>query len=157
MARDSGASADDGGPFSLPDLDAKCGDGPTGRQLLAFIHLPYAGTYTPPDKRPAMFPWNGSIAPSALTVGAEYKSGAILCTIDHYVCPGGGEPWRVQFPPMISVDLDVTFKTADGLLNEALTATAQYSFDTHVDEPSRGSAGEARSLGTYPIVTGSRD
>jgi len=149
-------SADDGGPFSLPDLDAACGGGPTGRQLLGFIHLPYAGTYSPPDKRAAMFPWNGSTAPSALTIGAEYKSGAILCTIDHYVCPGGGVPCRVQFPPTISVDLDVTFKTADGVLNEALTATAHYSsnitaMNFQADLPA------TKIAGTYPIVTGSRD
>ena len=153
---DAGANAGDGGPFSLPDLDTKCGDGPTGRDLLAFIHLPYAGTFTPPNKRPAMFPWNGSTVPSALTVGVEYNSGAILCTIDDYVCPGGGVPCRVQFPPKISVDLEVTFKTADGLLNESLTATAQYSsnissMNLRADLPA------TKIAGTYPIVTGSRD
>jgi len=153
---DAGATADDGGPFSLPDLDTACDGGPTGRQLLGFIHLPYAGTFTPPDKRAAMFPWNGPTLPSALTVGAEYKSGAILCTIDHYVCPGGGVPCRVKFPPTISVDLDVTFKTADGVLNEAFTATAQYSSSIssmhfQADLPA------TKIAGTYPVVTGTRD
>jgi hypothetical protein len=152
---DVDGSADDGGPFSLPDLDTACSGGPTGKQLLALIHLPYAGTFTPP-KRAAEYPWNGPMTPSALTVGAEYKSGAILCTVDHYVCPGGGVPCRVQMPPTISVDLDVTFKTADGVLNEAFTATVHYasnisSVGFQADLPA------SKIVGTYPIVTGTKE
>ena len=70
----SDASADDGGPYLLPDLDTACGNG-HGRELLSFIRLPYAGTFTPPANRAAMYPWNGPTAPSALTVNAEYKGG----------------------------------------------------------------------------------
>src|SRR6476660_5271804 len=56
-------SVDDGGPFSLPDLDTVCSAGPTGKQLLALIHLPYTGTYTPPAKRAANFAWTGPTVP----------------------------------------------------------------------------------------------
>jgi len=149
-------SVDNGGPFALPNLDATCDGGATGRQLLGFIHAPYTGTFTPPDTRSGMYPWNGPTTSSALTVGAEYRSGAILCTVDHYKCPGGGVPCRVQIPPTVSVDLDVTFKTADGVLNEAFTATARYvsnstSVGLQADLPA------AKIAGTYPIVTGTRD
>jgi hypothetical protein len=57
---------------------------------------------------------------------------------------------------MVSVGLDVTFKTADGVLDEAFTATASYSGDrtsvlVQADLPA------TRIGGTYPIVAGTRD
>jgi hypothetical protein len=149
-------SADDGGPYVLPDLDTACGGGPTGKQLLGFIQLPYSGTFAPPTKRAAMYPWNGPTTSSALTVTAEYKGGVIVCTIDHYMCPGGGVPCRVMMPPTVTVDLNVTFKTADGVLDEALTATARYQPDiTNVSF--RGELPATKIGGTYPIVTGTKE
>jgi hypothetical protein len=152
---DAGTDAGSG-PFALANIDTPCGGGPTGRQLLAFIHLPYDGTYTPPSVRAPEYPWNGPTAPSPLTVGAEFKTGTILCTIDHYVCPGGGVPCRLQMPPMVSVELDVTFKTADGVFDEAFTATASYSTNrTSVLVQAELPATQIR--GSYPIIAGSRD
>jgi hypothetical protein len=149
-------SADDGGPYLLPDLDTTCGGGPTGKQLLGFIHLPYTGTFSPPTKRASMYPWNGPTTPSALTVGAEYKGGAILCMIDHYVCPGGGVPCRVQQPPTVTVELNVTFKSANGVFDEALTAVARYEPGiTNVSF--QGELPATKIGGTYSIVTGTKE
>jgi hypothetical protein len=153
-ASDSGA--DDGGPYVLADLDTACGGGPTGKQLLGFIHVPYTGTFSPPTKRASMYPWNGPTTPSALTAVAEYKGGTILCTIDHYMCPGGGVPCRVKLPPTITVDLNVTFKTADGVLDESLTATARYESDV-TNVSFRGELPATKIGGSYPIVTGTKD
>jgi hypothetical protein len=57
---------------------------------------------------------------------------------------------------MVSLNLDMTFKTADGVLNEAFTATASYSATgtsvfVHADLPA------TRIGGTYPVVAGTRD
>jgi hypothetical protein len=151
---DAGTDAG-GGPFALANIDTPCGGGPTGRQLLAFIHLPYDGTYTPPSVRAPEYPWNGPTAPSPLTVGAEFNGGTILCTIDHFVCPPGA-PCRAPIPPTISLQLDVTFKTADGVFDEALTATATYSTNrTSVLVQAELPATQIR--GSYPVVAGSRD
>jgi hypothetical protein len=57
---------------------------------------------------------------------------------------------------MVSVDLEVTFKTADGVLNEALTANARIggglaNMGFQADLPA------AKIAGTYPVVVGPRD
>jgi hypothetical protein len=150
-----GGTGADGGPFTLPDIDAPCGGGPTARQLLAFVRLPYEGTYTPPSVRPAEYPWNGPTIPSPLTVGAELESGTIVCTLDHFVCPPGA-PCRAPIPPTITVQLHLTFKTADGVFDEVFPATATYvAGGTSVRVQAYLAATQLG--GTYPVIAGTRD
>jgi hypothetical protein len=149
QAEDGATVPADAGQYPLADLDETCEGGPTGRQLLAYVGSSYTGIFTPPATRaPAQ--------PSALAITASYDGGAIECTPSPpYECCAGC-PCRTQTPPIVSVNLDVGFKTADGTLDESFVGTA--TFDSDVNEV-QWTATLARSAvkGTYPFSTGSTD
>jgi hypothetical protein len=153
VAPDAGSA--DANPFPLATLDTPCGGptGPTGRQLLALIGSPYVGTYTPYTPRPSDYPSTAPTAPTAVTVDLTYAGKSPYCKLDDFVCCPGC-PCRAPLPPSVSIDLDVTFKTADGVLDESFTATAVYS------GPATSGAGWSYSLpgtairGTFPVALG---
>ncbi len=145
----------DANPFPLATLDTPCGSptGPTGRQLLALIGSPYVGTYTPYTPRPSDYPSTAPTAPTAVTVDLTYSGKSPYCKLDDLVCCPGC-PCRAPLPPSVTIDLNVTFKTADGVLDESFTTTAVYS------GPGAGGAGWSSSLpgtairGTFPVALG---
>jgi hypothetical protein len=151
----SDAGSTDANPFPLATLDTPCGSptGPTGRQLLALIGSPYVGTYTPYTPRPSDYPSTAPTAPTAVTVDLTYTGKPPYCKLDDFVCCPGC-PCRAPLPPSVTIDLNVTFKTADGVLDESFTATAVYS------GPGAGGAGWSYSLpgtairGTFPVALG---
>jgi hypothetical protein len=151
----SDAGSKDAKPFPLATLDTPCGSptGPTGRQLLALIGSPYVGTYTPYTPRPSDDPSSAPTAPTAVTVDLTYTGKSPYCKLDDFVCCPGC-PCRAPLPPSVTIDLNVTFKTADGVLDESFTATAVYS------GPGAGGAGWSYSLpgtsirGTFPVALG---
>jgi len=156
-AADAGGDVPSGNPFTvsvLPSLDDKCGGGANGRQVLAAFRPPYAGAFMPPVDRKAPYAWTGSPNPSPLTVDVKYDGGTITCTIDNYVCPGGGVPCRLQQPPEVQVQVTLTLKTADGTLDESFMApvrltggsAANWSYDLPA----------TKIRGSYPITVAPR-
>ena len=150
----SDAGSTDANPFPLATLDTPCGSptGPTGRQLLALIG-PYVGTYTPYTPRPSDYPSTAPTAPTAVTVDLTYTGKSPYCKLDDFVCCPGC-PCRAPLPPSVTIELNVTFKTADGVLDESFTTTAVYS------GPGAGGASWSSSLpgtairGTFPVALG---
>jgi hypothetical protein len=151
----SDAGSADANPYPLATLDTPCGSptGPTGRQLLAVIGSPYVGTYTPYTPRPSDYPSTAPTAPTAVTIELTYKGTSPYCKLDDFVCCPGC-PCRAPLPPSVTIDLDVTFKTADGVFAETFTATATY--------PGPGASGAGWSYflpgtairGTFPVALG---
>jgi hypothetical protein len=72
------------------------------------------------------------------------------------MCPGGGVPCRAPIPPTVSLDLDVTFKTADGVFNEAFTATVQYVANA-TSVLFQATLPATKIAGSYPIALGTKD
>ncbi len=118
--------------YTLPDLDTKCFDGPTGRQVLALLAPSYASTFVPSGP-PYGRTWTGSLTPSPLTITVAYTAGTITCKpyppdcdlnppeVTTCPCPEGGAYGSFD------IELAVTFQTADGSFDEQLSATASVS------------------------------
>jgi hypothetical protein len=95
----------------------------TGTDLLALVAGPYTATYVPQGVPPG-YTWNGSLAPTALTVDAHYSTGTVTCSELQCSCDPPG-PCGVDrcSGPYVSVEVDGTFVTADGVFNEHVDTT----------------------------------
>ena len=124
---------------SDPTLDAECGHiaGFTARSILKNVHTRYTGTYT------------GKGAGSPLPITVAY-AGHVICTPAKMYT--GHDP--VTFPAQITVDLDMTFKTANGTFDESFTATVTSSAPPLPDVQFSGSVKATALKGTYEIAHG---
>jgi hypothetical protein len=144
-----------GGDYTVSSLDQKCGNGPSGADLMRFVRASYSGTYTPPSARPASNPWKGSTSPSAVAIGVTHGAGAIVChPPSDYYCPPGA-PCRAPPPTYVTVALDMTVKTADKTLDEKVVITAQYD-QTSSSVSFTGDLPVAMIGGTYPVSGGTK-
>jgi hypothetical protein len=96
---------------------------PTGRAVLALLQPSYTGTYTPQGV-PAGYTWNGSLTPSAITIGTAYAGGTITCSAVECSCDPPG-PCGVDRcgGPFVTVAIDQTVQTADGVFDERVPST----------------------------------
>jgi hypothetical protein len=155
--------AEDTGAHALASLDDRCEGGPNGRDLLTFLRSEYSGTFTSYHScPPATQPWTSG-TPTALTISPTYGGGAIRCMPTRTVSCPPGAPCAAPTPPTLTVDMNVTFTTADGAFKETVVATvtlvgpqfqgqgAAASVRWDVDLPA------TKLAGTFPVSAGTAD
>jgi hypothetical protein len=139
-------------PTVLASLDTRCFDGGTGRDVLSLLKPSYASVFKPSD---GVNPIDAGVGPSALSISVKYAGGAITChplvcgcqdplpnipSCPTY-CLSPGAPW-------VSVDVAMTFRTADGSFDEQFTATAVFSNPAAPDSPDNWTNWSATIPGT---------
>jgi hypothetical protein len=151
---DGGAAPADGGTYILTSLNEPCDGGPTGLELLSYFEPTYAGAYVPPSGRPSSAPWRGTLDAGVLTIAPSYDGGRIECTpAPPFTCCTGC-PCRTPPPPTVSLDFNVTLRTADGTFRETFPATGTYSPDIN-EVQWAATVDKANVAGTYPFSPGS--
>jgi hypothetical protein len=128
---------------------------PTGRALLALLEPSYAGTYEPQGVPPG-YSWNGSLAPTPVTIATHYDGGAVTCSQLQCSCDPPG-PCGVDRcgGPYVTVAITQTVKTADGVFDETVPSTVSPTITERVDIAGEIQATELH--GTYEISFGAAD
>jgi hypothetical protein len=153
----------DAATLTLPDLDTPCYFGSTGRELLAQVGSTYASTFRPSGPPSGYFDggyvWSGSLTPTALALTFTYSGGPVKCSPPPpQDCdpPPGADSGFTCSPcglgtGIVSLPLDVTFKTADGAFDEQFVATATVYWPGGQVEW-QGSLPASQLHGTYPPI-----
>jgi hypothetical protein len=143
-------------PYAITSLDEACDSGPTPRQVLDSVKSPYAGTYTSEPRPPGVPPWTGPTAPSALSLTATYTGGKIICTpVSRGSCPNNAPCAVALRQPTLSLELDLTFKTADGVFDEHFVGTVT-SGDGALSPSLSADLPATAIRGSYPVSAGAR-
>jgi hypothetical protein len=111
------SATDAGAP--LGSLDTPCGDaGLTGRQLLRQLQPAYTGAFDYDDAGPT--------GTTNVTFAAQYDGGVVLCTPTTVSCQGGLGCGSVPYSAIVSLDVQISFQTADGAFNEHFAGTTAW-------------------------------
>jgi hypothetical protein len=122
---DSGSAPRDAGTVHgdatavLASLDTPCFGGETGRDVLSLLKPSYASVFKPGDR---VNPIDAGVGPSALSIDVKYAGGTVTCHPMVCICQDQGCPFC--WSPWVSVDVTMTFRTADGSFDEQFTASA---------------------------------
>jgi hypothetical protein len=95
----------------------------TGAGVLALLTGPHTATYRPQGV-PQGYTWHGSLASTAIAIDAHYSTGMVTCSPLQCSCdPPGPCGLDRCSGPFVSVEVDGTFMTADGVFNEHVDST----------------------------------